>query len=186
MARVPEERAPDALALFEYRKGPLKGQEVEIRRPSVTIGQGGDNDVVLLDDSVSTRHARLENDSGGWRITDLNSTNGTYVEGVRLAPEVATPLPHDAALRFGGIELEFRLTHEADIEAAIAEFEPSPEPPPITRRRRLRMPLWLAVVLVLAILVALFVIGWLTTGQGLPVDAALLDGAYGEAFYLLI
>src|SRR5680860_930462 len=96
MAQLPEGHVPGALALFAYKKGPREGQEIEIAHPVATIGQGAESDIVLLDDSVSTRHARLEYSGGGWRITDLNSTNGTYVEGVRLAPEVPTPLSHDA------------------------------------------------------------------------------------------
>lgn len=186
MAQVPEERAPGALALFVYKKGPREGQEVEVRNPVATIGQGAENDIVIQDDSVSTRHARIEYQSGAWRITDLHSTNGTYAEGVKLAPEVPTPLLHDAKLRFGGTELDFRLTQDADIESALADFQPTPEPPRVTSRRRFRMPLWLAVVLVLAILIALFVIGWLTTGQGLPVEAAYLDLTSGELVHLLL
>ena len=72
-------------------------------------------DVVVDDDSVSAQHARLEYDMGGWRITDLQSTNGTAVEGVRLAPGVPTPLPYGVTVRLGGVQLQFREVEHAAV-----------------------------------------------------------------------
>jgi len=45
----------------------------------VLLGRGSDSTVVLENDSVSRRHARIEPRSGKWYVSDLNSTNGTYV-----------------------------------------------------------------------------------------------------------
>ncbi len=50
----------------------------------VRVGRAGDNDLVLADPEVSRHHARLELDGQGWRAIDLGSTNGTWVNGVRL------------------------------------------------------------------------------------------------------
>ncbi|MBV9108566.1 MAG: FHA domain-containing protein, partial [Gemmatimonadetes bacterium] len=80
------------LASFGVAAGPRYGEQIPVPAPVVTIGRGGDADVVIDDDSVSAKHARLEFDLGAWRITDLNSTNGTAIEGVKLAPDVPTPL----------------------------------------------------------------------------------------------
>lgn len=52
---------------------------------------------------VSRRHASLRFQNGVWNLTDLNSTNGTFINTTRLAPNVPTPLPQHAVLRFGGI-----------------------------------------------------------------------------------
>lgn len=54
------------------------GERVEID-VAVTIGRGADCDVALLDNFLSTRHARVANDDGDLTIEDLGSTNGTYV-----------------------------------------------------------------------------------------------------------
>jgi Protein of unknown function (DUF3662)/FHA domain len=50
----------------------------------VRVGRADDNDLVLADPEVSRHHARLELDGQGWRAIDLGSTNGTWVNGVRL------------------------------------------------------------------------------------------------------
>jgi pSer/pThr/pTyr-binding forkhead associated (FHA) protein len=58
---------------------------------------------------VSRRHARfvLENDS--WFLEDLGSTNGTYLNGGRIAPNQKMPVKKGDKVRFGQIELEFNL-----------------------------------------------------------------------------
>jgi hypothetical protein len=56
---------------------------------------------------VSRRHALLRYANSGWTITDLNSTNGTWVNTMRLAPNVPVPLTDQAKLRFGGVDVVF-------------------------------------------------------------------------------
>jgi len=48
-------------------------------RDRLTLGRASDNDVVLRDFSVSRHHARIDADGDGWRIVDLESTNGVKV-----------------------------------------------------------------------------------------------------------
>ena len=103
MATTPDRRPDPALATFGFLAGPRIGEELPVPRPVVSIGKGSQNDVVFPDDSVSTTHARLEYEAGHWRLTDLDSTNGTFVEGVRLAPKVPTPLAYGHSVRFGGV-----------------------------------------------------------------------------------
>ena len=45
------------------------------------VGRGAGSDIQLREGSVSSRHAQLERTGGGWRLTDLQSTNGTFVNG---------------------------------------------------------------------------------------------------------
>ena len=136
------------LASLALMAGPRYGEELPVPTPVVTVGRAAGCDVVVDDDSVSDRHARLEYDLGGWNITDLESTNGTAVEGVRLAPGVPTPLPYGATLRLGGVQLQFREAEHADVDAARAGYVP-PEAPKTLReeRRGPRFPVWLVVVL---------------------------------------
>lgn len=162
---MPESSEPTpsvALALFGIVAGPRRGEELPIRSPVVNIGQGPQNDIVLDDDSVSRSHARLEFELGSWMLTDLESTNGTEVEGVRLAPGVPTPLAYASTVRFGGVKLQFREVEHADPASARAAFEPSPPDAP-DRPRHFRLPLWLLVVILLIVAIAIFLVSVLAS-----------------------
>ena len=51
----------------------------------MTVGRGGQNDLVLNgDEFASARHARIEARGDGVWVQDLDSTNGTYVNGARV------------------------------------------------------------------------------------------------------
>ena len=58
--------------------------QVSLVSSPVRVGRAADNDLVLTDPEVSRHHARLEPDGQGWRAIDLGSTNGTWVNGVRV------------------------------------------------------------------------------------------------------
>ncbi len=61
------------------------GKSWRISAPTTVIGrEGGNADLLLSDTNVSRRHAQLELGEDGWTITDLNSTNGTRVNGQRV------------------------------------------------------------------------------------------------------
>jgi pSer/pThr/pTyr-binding forkhead associated (FHA) protein len=152
MPTAPGDETADALALFGVQAGPRSGEEIAIRAPVLTIGKGSQNDVVLADDSVSTTHARLEYATGYWRLTDLGSTNGTYVDNTRLAPNVPTAVAYGAQVRFGGLRLQFREVPTADPDTARATYTPPPPPRPIAERGSgLRIPLWVFLVLLIVI-----------------------------------
>lgn len=72
--------------------GPLKGSHMEIASlEEFTVGRAGDNDFQLGDDFASSRHARLFRRGRDWFVEDLDSRNGTFVNGVRIdQPERAT------------------------------------------------------------------------------------------------
>jgi len=60
------------------------GQEITVNTNPVRIGRGVDNDLVLRDVRVSRHHAAIEPSPHGWIVRDLESTNGTYVNGRRV------------------------------------------------------------------------------------------------------
>jgi pSer/pThr/pTyr-binding forkhead associated (FHA) protein len=66
------------------RQGPIPGQIFELNKPVITIGRDITNDFVINDAEVSRKHARLTLEGERYTIEDLNSTNGTYVDGQRL------------------------------------------------------------------------------------------------------
>ncbi|MFZ5438781.1 MAG: FHA domain-containing protein [Myxococcota bacterium] len=77
----------------------------------VTIGRVESNDVVLEDGSVSRFHAWLQQDerTQQWAITDAESKNGTFLDGVQLAPRQRAPLADGARLKLGEVQLTFFL-----------------------------------------------------------------------------
>lgn len=64
--------------------GPAQGQTFDLSLPLVTLGRAPDNTVAISDQRASGHHARIEQRPDGLWITDLGSTNGTFVNDVRL------------------------------------------------------------------------------------------------------
>jgi pSer/pThr/pTyr-binding forkhead associated (FHA) protein len=108
---TPPSPAAAPLASLLFRSGDLKGQRLPIKVPVVNIGRGDYNDVVIADPSVSTMHAKLQRRDTVWVLTDLGSTNGTYVEGERLTGEV--PLGPGSTLKFGDVAALFEPLDES-------------------------------------------------------------------------
>ena len=113
---APPRPSGSALANFLVKSGALKGQRLVVKTPVVNIGRADYNDLVLPDESVSTTHAKLQRREGVWVLVDLDSTNGTFVDGERIKGEA--PLAPGATVRFGEIGLVFEPTDDA---AAVAK-----------------------------------------------------------------
>jgi pSer/pThr/pTyr-binding forkhead associated (FHA) protein len=99
------------LASLLLRSGELKGQRLPIKVPVANIGRGDYNDVILADPSVSTMHAKLQRRDAIWILTDLGSTNGTFVEGERLTGEM--PLSPGTTIKFGDVAALFEPLDES-------------------------------------------------------------------------
>ncbi len=99
------------LANFLVRSGALKGQRLVVKTPVANIGRADYNDLLIPDESVSTTHAKLQRREGVWVLVDLDSTNGTFVDGDRVKGE--TPISPGVTVRFGDISLVFEPTDDA-------------------------------------------------------------------------
>jgi pSer/pThr/pTyr-binding forkhead associated (FHA) protein len=79
-----------------------------VDKPSLAIGRHPDNDVCIDDKVVSTKHALIElveeKGSQQYYIKDLESTNGTYLNGKKITRE---KLNHDDLIRIGLNSLKF-------------------------------------------------------------------------------
>lgn len=82
----PEEGAEEAeLAVtLLVTEGPASGQRLTVGAEPVTIGRTADNTLTFADAMTSRRHARIERQADGLWVTDLGSTNGTFVNGKRV------------------------------------------------------------------------------------------------------
>ena len=68
-------------------KEPDKYEDIPFIKESMIIGKRRDQaDILLCSDTVSRLHAKLERQDGSYYVTDLNSTNGTFLNGEQLRP----------------------------------------------------------------------------------------------------
>ncbi|PID38944.1 MAG: GGDEF domain-containing protein [Proteobacteria bacterium] len=77
--RPPEGKNRDACLVMIYPPGPLMGKRFGLERSQLYIGRGSDCAIQLDFDSVSRKHALVKRQGAALVITDLDSTNGTYV-----------------------------------------------------------------------------------------------------------
>lgn len=83
--------------------GDWAGRIINLDKEAMTIGRAG-TDIILDEESVSTKHARIVRDGERWKVVDLMSANGVYVNGKKS--QVAYLSPGDA-VRFGRLEMRF-------------------------------------------------------------------------------
>jgi pSer/pThr/pTyr-binding forkhead associated (FHA) protein len=107
----PSGERPLLATLEIINEGPNKGKKFEIRSPLTHVGRGAHNDVAIEDDSVSDSHAKIQKKQDAWIISDVGSTNGTYVSGKRIATETALMGAPD--VRFGGVKMMFKPVADA-------------------------------------------------------------------------
>lgn len=123
------------LASVLVRSGERKGDRYQIRVPVANFGRADYNDVVIADPSVSTMHAKLQHRGGIWMLSDLGSTNGTFVDGELAAGEV--PLGPGATIRLGEVSLLFEPLDNGSVDAVSGQtrvMHPPVEPTPFPVR----------------------------------------------------
>lgn len=166
-ALASHERARLSEPRLVVRSGTASGRRFPLIREAYTIGRTMDNDIVIEDASISRRHARLVKTQGGWRIEDLESTNGIRING----EEVIGGQVYDGdRIRLGLVRLKF----EAPPQQQAPRFDPSAT---VQTRAVKRPSRFSAGVMAFGALgVALLVLGgwWLW-----PSDEVVLDGAVG-------
>jgi len=87
--------------------GALAGQRLSLSAQPFTIGKGPSTLQITDDPTVSTRHAQLSADRGGFIVTDLGSTNGSFVNNTRVTQP--TRVQDGDLLRFGNTTIKFRV-----------------------------------------------------------------------------
>ena len=104
---------------------------VELSGERATVGKGAENDIVLAGDStVSRLHAVFERFPAGWCVSDLGSSNGTFLNGERIWAQHR--LRHGDEVRVGSIRLLFR--NSTDVGHTVTDSEA--DAPVLTPRER--------------------------------------------------
>lgn len=87
-------------------QGALSGTTVRLADSPVTLGRSQESTIVLDDDYVSSRHARIYPREGQWLVEDLGSTNGTYLDRTKVTGP--TPVKIGMPIRIGKTVVELR------------------------------------------------------------------------------
>lgn len=85
-------------------KGPDEGKKITLTGDRMSVGRTDENDIVLADDTVSSKHASLIKEDGGWTLVDEGSTNGTFVDRQRTSRRA---LKDGMEIRFGEVDVSF-------------------------------------------------------------------------------
>jgi Nif-specific regulatory protein len=89
--------------------GPLKGTTIPLADKETIIGREPTNGVAINDPLVSRRHCSIQNHAGAIQVSDLESLNGTFVNGV---PTREKALDHGDRIKIGSSEFVFLLRDE--------------------------------------------------------------------------
>jgi adenylate cyclase len=99
----------DGTQSFELREG-----------PSLVIGRAPNSDVPIFDPTISRRHAEVQCGADKFVIRDLESSNGTYVNGERVSERAIAP---GDVLTFG--KVSFRVTEAPDVPTPVPRSSPA-------------------------------------------------------------
>lgn len=102
----PEKATTQTATRLVITSGPKAGTEFPLGSEPVTIGRSSDSSLVIRDDYTSTHHARLMLWHDDWMLQDLDSTNGTFLAGKRVA--VPTSVPLNTTVKIGATSFELR------------------------------------------------------------------------------
>ncbi len=106
-----------------YNPGELGEVEFAIEGAAVTIGRAESQTICIPHKSLSRSHARIEPDGGSYFIVDLDSKNGTFVNGARVH---RSEIRHGDTISLGDLDLLFRV--EVTFTHALREATLGPQP----------------------------------------------------------
>ncbi len=95
---------PEGLGMLVVKRGPNAGSKYLLDAELTTAGRHPDSDIFLDDITVSRRHAEFLKDGGSYRVRDVGSLNGTYVNRERTDDAV---LAHGDEVQIGKFKLVF-------------------------------------------------------------------------------
>ena len=103
----------------------MTGRACELHTDRTTIGRVEDNTFHIADPSVSSHHCEVHLRGSEIFIRDLNSTNGTFIEGNKIEESVLKP---GQILRLGQVELKLEVEGAAALTTGSSSALPAPAP----------------------------------------------------------
>lgn len=106
------------MAKLHILSGVLEGKAFDLIEERITVGRALDNIIRLDDGTISHHHSMLVLDGTEFKLRDLNSTNGSRVNGLRI---VETKLSNGDQVRMGSVEMRY----ESDVKKASQPLPPT-------------------------------------------------------------
>lgn len=95
-------------AFFIVQRGEEIGRRYDLETTQLTVGRGGDNDMILNDPMVSRYHAVVKRQGGGFAVIDLGSSNPVVINDQVLEPGLPQPLQHRDVMFIGKTVFSFQ------------------------------------------------------------------------------
>lgn len=103
------------MAQLIMRRGPEPGRVYPLNKRVIQIGRGRRNDIIIEDNEVSREHCRLVQSESAYALYDLDSVNGTFVNGQRVTEDWS--LKSDSIIELGdSITLEYKLGNKRSLD----------------------------------------------------------------------
>lgn len=115
----------------------MGGDQISVPEQGLTFGRHENNDVVIQEGFASRYHAKLACSDDQWLLTDLGSTNGTFVNDNQLNPDSPVAISAGDILRFDEVSFEVKgeVVYDATVQVRAVTMPLVPEvtkvPPPI-------------------------------------------------------
>ncbi len=121
------------MPLLSFKSGSLAGQNIEIGQKPMILGRGSAANIPLNDGAASSRHAEIAEKDGGWMISDLDSANGTEINGNLITSQLLNDrdlvtIGETEFIFLAAIEEVVAENAKEAISAGAEEVAPEPEP----------------------------------------------------------
>jgi len=102
---ISDKRKPAVVGWFVAMSGDQKGEDFRLHDGKNTVGSAGDAQIPLRDSTVSGQHASVRFEDGKFLLTDLDSSNGTFINDKKIVRE---ELKDNDVIRFGEVIVKFK------------------------------------------------------------------------------
>lgn len=118
---MPKGSSKEKRAVLIFLAKNKAGEMVKLRRDATIIGREK-GDIIIKDSEVSSTHCQIQEISGDYHIFDMNSTNGTYVNGERI---IKAKLVEEDIIKLGGTSFKFSIQDEKKVRHIPTIFKQS-------------------------------------------------------------
>ncbi|MCA9540840.1 MAG: FHA domain-containing protein, partial [Myxococcales bacterium] len=147
-------------------EGEQKGRTFYLNQDETRIGRANENDVVLLDIGVSRRHLRIDRHDAGFRLYDLDSGNGTYVNGRRI---IEAELFDDDTIEAGSTVMVFGTVGKPRLRSEAGETDPGAAVPAHRRGLPVSWLILMALVTFVSVLSTMYLVRTLRAPTARPI-----------------